>query len=155
MYRKKAAAVVINDEGKFLLLQLQIYDVHQWNIPGGGIDEGETPEETILRELKEELGCEKFEILERSPVPNRYDWPQEVVDRRFADTGTLYLGQDCTQFVVRFLGEDSDIQLQDKEIRKHIWVSLDDLKSHLVFPGQWENIKKVISSSSILSAICR
>jgi len=79
VYRKKVNAVILNSKNQILLLQLVNYGDTDWNTPGGGIEEGETPEEALIRELQEELGTDKFEIVEKSEIINKYNFPDFVV----------------------------------------------------------------------------
>lgn len=55
---KLAGCVIKNSEGKILLLHRNTSNRNQWEIPGGKIDEGEDPEQTAKREVKEELGID-------------------------------------------------------------------------------------------------
>ncbi len=149
-YREKSAAIVINNKKQLLLVQLQAYRDSDWNIPGGGVDEGETPEEALKRELKEELGTDKFEILEKSKIKNQYEWPSWLIAKDIVNKKpNIYRGQAMNQFIVRFTGSNSDIKIQEEEIRKYKWVEYNELEEHLSFEGQWENIKKVIEESSL------
>lgn len=148
VYRKKVNAVILNSKNHILLLQLANYSDVDWNTPGGGIEEGETPEEAIMRELQEELGTDKFEIVEKSKIKNKYNFPGFVVVQQLKK-GNQYKGQEQAQFIVHFLGEDEEIKIQAEEIRAYKWVNYNDLETHLNFPGQWENIKRVIQKSSI------
>ncbi|MBU1037620.1 MAG: 8-oxo-dGTP diphosphatase MutT [Candidatus Omnitrophica bacterium] len=56
----RVTAAVIEKDGKILIAKRRIGDRHggRWEFPGGKIDAGETPEECLKRELKEELGIE-------------------------------------------------------------------------------------------------
>lgn len=148
-YRQKTAAIVLNRQNQILLVQLQSYGENDWNIPGGELEESESPKQGLLRELEEELGTDKFEIVEKSAIKNQYDWPDFVVAKRLREHGTTYRGQQQIQFIIRFTGDESQIELQDEEIRKLKWVDYEDLKDNLNFPGQRENIEKVISNSSV------
>lgn len=147
-YRKKASGIILNSQNAMLLVQLTDYNDNEWNVPGGGIEEGESPDMAILRELKEELGTNKFELIEQSLIVNRYDFPDELIERIIQE-GKNFRGQEQIQFIFRFKGEDFEIKLQEDEIRKHKWVPLEVLKSYLLFPNQLENILKVIESSSL------
>src|SRR5579864_9630095 len=49
-----------------------------WQMPQGGIDPGETPRQAALRELQEEVGSDKAEIVAESRVLHRYDLPVEI-----------------------------------------------------------------------------
>ena len=59
-YRKGVNAVVVDSNNNFLIVQKQAYGDNQWDFPGGGLDDDETLEIGILRELKEELGTDNF-----------------------------------------------------------------------------------------------
>src|SRR3546814_11044557 len=79
-----------------------------WQMPQGGIDAGETPEEAALRELHEEIGTDKAEILAKSRHWLRYDLPSPLVGKVWQGR---YRGQEQCWFELRFLGEDGDIDV--------------------------------------------
>lgn len=144
VFRSKVSGVILNSIDQVLLVQINEYRENEWNVPGGGVEEGESDEEALLRELSEELGTEKFNILLKSSIINRYDFPDELIEKIISE-GKNYRGQEQVQFVVRFLGNDSDIHIQTEEIRKYKWVSQNNLDEYLLFPNQLENIKSVLS----------
>ena len=77
-----------------------------WQMPQGGIDPGETPREAALRELHEEVGTDKAEILGETAGWLHYDLPPELAVKPW---GGRYRGQRQKWFAMRFTGEDSDI----------------------------------------------
>jgi putative (di)nucleoside polyphosphate hydrolase len=79
-----------------------------WQMPQGGIDPGETPRVAALRELQEEVGTDKAEILAESRNWLHYDLPAEIAGGIWRGR---YRGQRQKWFVMRFLGEDRDIDL--------------------------------------------
>ena len=79
-----------------------------WQMPQGGIDPGETPLASALRELKEEIGTNKVELLGESQGWLRYDLPAELSRGIW---GGRYRGQRQKWFAMRFTGDDSDIDL--------------------------------------------
>jgi 8-oxo-dGTP pyrophosphatase MutT (NUDIX family) len=72
-----------------------------WQMPQGGIDEGESPREAALRELREEIGTDKAEIIAEHPGWLKYDLPPEVSAKIW---GGRYRGQMQRWFVLRFTG---------------------------------------------------
>lgn len=56
-YRLSSHAVIFNEHQQVLLLKATYAD-HAWGLPGGGLDVGETIHEALIRECKEELGCD-------------------------------------------------------------------------------------------------
>ena len=56
-YRLSSHAVITNPEGQVLLLKAN-YANYSWGLPGGGLDQGETIHQALLRECKEEIGCD-------------------------------------------------------------------------------------------------
>ncbi len=79
-----------------------------WQMPQGGIDPGETPFQAALRELREEIGTDKAELLAESPEWLQYDLPTELSRGVW---GGRYRGQQQKWFAMRFTGIDSDIDL--------------------------------------------
>src|SRR5437867_4331028 len=77
-----------------------------WQMPQGGIDEGEEPRQAALRELHEEVGTDRAEILGESRGWLYYDVPAEIAGGLW---GGRYRGQRQKWFAMRFTGSDADI----------------------------------------------
>ncbi len=135
-YRGKVSGVVIDKEGRFLIVQLASYGENRWNFPGGGVENGEAEKEAILQELKEELGTNKFEIVRQASYVGKYEWPHFVIAKKLANEGRTLRGQRVKYFLIRFLGEDGDIKSDSSEVKSVKWIGRGKLKSHLIFPGQ-------------------
>ena len=143
-YRQGVKAFVIDTQGNFLLVQKQSYGKNQWNIPGGGLEDGETIEKGILRELEEELGTHDFKILAKSPHVDRYEWPEKAQEKGHKKQGKWWRGQENHQYLVEFSGKKEKIKLQEEEIRVIKWVPYRQLKLHMVFDGQWNNARETL-----------
>ena len=89
-----------------------------WQMPQGGIDEGESPRDAALRELHEEIGTDKAEIVAEHTEWLRYDLPQEIARRMW---GGRYRGQEQRWFALRFTGKDSDIALSRHHAEFGAW----------------------------------
>lgn len=153
LYRKGVNAYIINDPDQLLIIQKQIYDNNQWDIPGGGLEPNEEIETGLLRELEEELGTNKFQILEKSSITNKYDWPENIIKDYFAKTGINYSGQEKHQYLVKFLGKPEDIKIQPEELKDIKWIKMEELKNYLIFDGQYELARKTLDSFKTLSKI--
>ncbi|HEX4986719.1 MAG TPA: RNA pyrophosphohydrolase [Burkholderiales bacterium] len=106
---------------------------HAWQFPQGGIKTGETPEQAMYRELKEEVGLDPchVKILGRTREWLRYDVPQNWVRR---EARSQYRGQKQIWFLLRLVGRDCDVCLRHSEHpefdawRWHeYWVPLDSV----------------------------
>lgn len=144
-YRKGVNAIIFDDQDRLLIIQKHIYKPNEWNFPGGGREEGETLEENLFREIKEELGVnkDKFEIIGVSHQPMAYDYPPELAGKI---NGGKYRGQAYDQVVLRYLGTKEGLSFDTREYKDHRWVKAEELASHLVNPGQYENYKIVIDN---------
>jgi putative (di)nucleoside polyphosphate hydrolase len=110
-YRLNVGAALFNREGRvFIGRRADMPDgaTHVWQMPQGGIDAGEDPRQAVFRELAEETGTARAEILAEHPEWLTYDLPPELVGSLF---GGRYRGQRQRWFALRFLGEDADIRL--------------------------------------------
>ena len=79
-----------------------------WQLPQGGLDPGEDPRLALFRELEEEIGTARAEILAEHPDWLRYDLPPGLIGRAL---GGRYRGQRQRWFALRFTGVDADIRL--------------------------------------------
>ena len=75
-----------------------------WQMPQGGIDEGEDAAQAALRELYEETGMRSVELIAESPRWYTYDLPPELA---FKAWGGRYRGQKQKWFALRFVGSES------------------------------------------------
>lgn len=83
--------------------------VHEWQMPQGGIDPGEDPYNAALRELFEETNVRTTRLLAEAPDWYRYDLPLDVLGRGLRGR---YRGQTQKWFALRFLGEESEIDVR-------------------------------------------
>jgi putative (di)nucleoside polyphosphate hydrolase len=83
-----------------------------WQMPQGGIDEGEAPQDTARRELFEETGVRSATIIARAKDWLLYDLPQELIGVAWEGR---YRGQKQMWFAARFEGPDSEINLSPRE----------------------------------------
>lgn len=96
-YRPCVVGVFINEK-KELLMGLRS-DFPVWQFPQGGVDQGESFEEALFREMEEELGCNQFEVLSQTGELLFYDFPKELK----APVTKLFRGQKQRWFLCRFL----------------------------------------------------
>ena len=115
--------MLLNREGKVFVGARIDNSAEAWQMPQGGIDEGEEPWSTALRELEEETGIPSPLVEKISECPERlkYDLPEELRPRLW---GGKWMGQDQDWFLARFLGEDSDVDIatEHAEFREWKWI---------------------------------
>ena len=111
LYRPNAGIIIFNEQGKLLWCKRKTGD--GWQFPQGGIDEGESPEQAIVRETYEEVGLneDKINIIKENDRWINYDVPKNKIPKYFSLNNRRFRGQTQKWFLAEFLGEDSDINL--------------------------------------------
>ncbi|MDD5417624.1 MAG: NUDIX hydrolase [Candidatus Nanoarchaeia archaeon] len=137
--RKNVLGIVFKGD-EFLIVQKQYYKDNEWSVPGGGVEKSEKSEKALLREMKEELGTDKFKIIKKSNITYEWMWPMENIERR----KYKWKGQHAEIYIVEFMGNKKDIKKQKDEIRKVKWVKKEELKQYLIFQNQYKTITKAI-----------
>ena len=103
--------MLVNAEGKaFVGKRIDNQEGDWWQMPQGGVDEGEDCDAALLRELAEETGAraEHVEVLGKLPAELFYELPDDLQGKLW---GGRYLGQRQTWYLARFTGSDADIDI--------------------------------------------
>jgi putative (di)nucleoside polyphosphate hydrolase len=122
-YRRGVGVMLLNPAGQVWVGARIDNPEDAWQMPQGGIDEGEEPWATALRELEEETGiaAHLVERVAQCPERLRYDLPEEWRSRLW---GGKWAGQEQDWFLARFLGRDSDVSIATAhpEFREWKWI---------------------------------
>ncbi len=133
-YRPNVAAIVLTseypDKCEFMIARRKGMR-RGWQFPQGGIDKGETAQKALLRELKEEIGTDKVDIIAEYPEWISYDFPKNAKNLRLYP----FKGQRQKYFLVR-LQPDAQIDLKAYELpefEEYRFVSGDELFKQVAF----------------------
>ena len=143
-YRPCVGIMLFDQDGKVFVGKRIDQTVEGWQMPQGGIDKGETTKQAVLRELKEETGTAKAEIIGEMEDWVTYDLPKHLVGVAFHGK---YKGQRQKWFALRFTGQDCDIDLaaHEPEFSDFQWVTLAALPG-LIVPFKRDTYKAVIAA---------
>jgi len=124
-YRPNVAAIVLSPKypEKVEVLIAKRTDVDAWQFPQGGIDEGESPKEALIRELKEEIGTDEVEIISEMPEWLSYDFPKRIAEKMYP-----YDGQKQKYFLVKLKkGAKINLNTEIPEFEDYKFVSVDEV----------------------------
>ena len=134
-YRPCVGVMLVNKEGRvFVGRRIDNREGDWWQMPQGGVDEGEDLKEAAMRELAEETGAkpEYVSLVGQTAEPIRYDLPEELMGKLW---GGKYRGQEQIWFLARFSGADEDIDLEahnPPEFCDWKWVDAEQLPELIV-----------------------
>jgi len=117
-YRRGVGIMLLNARGDVFVAQRIDMPSDAWQMPQGGIDEGETPESAAWREMQEETGTRDAILLAESRDWYRYDLPAELVPQLWKGQ---YRGQEQKWFAFRFTGADTDIAIDSAHAEFSAW----------------------------------
>ncbi|MBS3649863.1 RNA pyrophosphohydrolase [Pseudaminobacter sp. 19-2017] len=119
-----------------------------WQMPQGGIDEGEDPYPAALRELYEETGIRSVSLLAEAPYWIKYDLPEHLVGVAFKGK---YRGQTQKWFALRFEGDDGEVQINpppgghEPEFEEWAWRPMEELPD-LIVPFKRHTYVEVVAA---------
>jgi len=128
-YRKGIGLMILNEKHQVWVGQRRdtgnLIGPSAWQMPQGGIDSTETPWQAALREMKEEIGTTKVRLIAESHDWMSYDFPDELHATLW---GGRFFGQIQKWFLLEFLGEDSEINIQTRHPEFIAWKWVDPHK---------------------------
>ena len=129
-YRRGVGVMLLNRDNKVFVAQRLDMTTAAWQMPQGGIDPDEDPRATAFREMKEEIGTDKAEVLAESDWIS-YDLPRDLVPKLWKGR---YRGQRQKWFAMRFLGTDADIDINGPhpEFSDWCWAEFEELPDLIV-----------------------
>ena len=143
-YRRCVGMMILNNKNEILVGRRIDHPSGYWQMPQGGIDLNENPEEAVWREMMEEIGTNKAKLIQISDHWLNYDIPKDTLEK--LPWGKTYVGQTQKWFVFRFTGQDSDINVstENPEFSEWKWSKYESLVNNIV-PFKREIYKRIIN----------
>jgi putative (di)nucleoside polyphosphate hydrolase len=148
--RSGVGIVVLNKENKVFVAKRIDNPKNFWQMPQGGVDEGEDFLKAAYRELEEETSIKNVELIKELDGTITYELPDRLLGLIWKGK---YRGQKQKWFLMRFVGSDSEINIKTKhpEFLEWKWVELDkitdlvvDFKLH-VYKEVKDKVKKILN----------
>lgn len=117
-YRPGVGIVLLNAHNQIFIGQRFSGSSEAWQMPQGGIDEGEDPLQAAFRELEEEIGTKNAQLIHAIDAWVYYDIPRDIAQGIW---GGRFKGQRQKWFVMRFLGDDREINIQTTHPEFRSW----------------------------------
>jgi len=129
--RKGVGIVVLNLENKVFVGKRKDNPFNKWQMPQGGVDSNEPLLQAMKRELLEETSIKNIEVLKEFDQWLEYELPENLVGKIWKGK---YRGQKQKWFVVKFLGDDSEININTKnaEFIEWKWIDINLLPNLIV-----------------------
>ena len=148
--RSGVGIIVLNKDNKVFVAKRIDNPKNFWQMPQGGVDEGEDFLKAAYRELEEETSIKNVDLIKELDGMITYELPERLLGIIWKGK---YRGQKQKWFVMKFFGEDKEINIKTKnpEFLDWKWIDLDqmtevvvDFKLH-VYKELKEKVKKIIN----------
>jgi putative (di)nucleoside polyphosphate hydrolase len=144
-YRPCVGAMLVNGDGLVFVGQRLDTSSDAWQMPQGGVDPGEDPDVAIFRELNEEIGIAEHHasLIRRSAGQYDYDLPDHLLGKMW---GGRYRGQRQRWYLMRFEGQDSDVNIRTKHPEFKAWQWVEPLRLvDLIVPFKRQLYREVVT----------
>ena len=131
-YRKCVGMMILNSNNEILVGRRIDHPSGFWQMPQGGIDENEDPEEAVWREMLEEIGTNNAKIIKISDQWIKYEIPEKTL--KTLPWGEKYIGQQQKWFAFRFAGQDKEINVgtENPEFSEWKWAKINSIIDNIV-----------------------
>lgn len=148
-YRKGVGMMLLNAANEVFVAKRIDMTSEAWQMPQGGIDDGENPRTAAMRELMEEVGTDNATIIAESADWIRYDLPEFLIPKLWSGK---YRGQEQKWFALRFEGSDADIDIatEHAEFSEWKWVPMHTLPD-LIVPFKKDMYAALVAEFSYLA----
>ena len=116
--RDGVGVIILNKNDKVFVGKRKDNPVNNWQMPQGGVDEGEDYITAMKRELLEETSIQNIEIIKEIDKIYQYELPENLIGIIWKGK---YRGQKQKWFITRFLGEEKEINLNTKHAEFIDW----------------------------------
>lgn len=129
--RKGVGVIVLNHENKVFVGKRIDNQVDKWQMPQGGVDQGESFFTAMKRELLEETNIQSIKVVKEIEGFFEYELPKELIGVIWKGK---FRGQRQKWFIVKFVGDEREINLQTKnpEFIEWRWILPEDLPNVIV-----------------------
>ena len=129
--RLGVGAIVLNNKNRVFVGKRKDNTIDKWQMPQGGVNEGEKLIDAMKRELQEETGIKNIKILKEIDGWSEYELPKNLLGKIWRGK---YRGQKQKWFIVKFMGKDNEINLDtnNPEFIEWKWLDIENLPGVIV-----------------------
>ena len=131
-YRPCVGLMIFNNYGQIFSGQRLDNPSNAWQMPQGGIDDGENPIDAAFRELEEETSIRSASFIAEYPEWINYDVPKNLADNLWDGK---FRGQTQKWLLIHFVGEDSEINVntENPEFKDWVWMDPHELSKKAIY----------------------
>ena len=129
--RLGVGAIVLNNKNRVFVGKRKDNPVDKWQMPQGGVNEGEKLIDAMRRELQEETGIKNIKILKEIDGWSQYELPENLLGKIWEGK---YRGQKQKWFIMKFLGKQEEINIKTKnpEFLDWKWIEINQITEVVV-----------------------